>query len=43
MPILSAIALTSLGVASGHYFVALRLAPNDSLPQIAAGQVDLQP
>jgi hypothetical protein len=35
--------LTSQGVAPGHYFVALRLAPNDSLRQIAAGQVDVQP
>ena len=35
--------LTSFGVGSGHYFVAVRLAPNDSLRQVAAGQVDLQP
>jgi hypothetical protein len=35
--------LTGLGVAPGHYFVAVRLAPNDSLRQLSAGQVDLQP
>lgn len=36
-------ALTSWGVAPGHYFVAIRLAPNDTLRQIAAGQLDVQP
>jgi hypothetical protein len=35
--------ILDLGVARGHYFVALRVAPNDSARQIFAGQIDLQP
>jgi len=35
--------ILDLGVAPGHYFVALRVAPNDSVRQIFAGQIDLQP
>ena len=35
--------LISDGVRPGHYSVAIRVAPNDSLLRVPAGQVEIQP